>query len=106
MAKAHLDGAPSLFGLKLGHRGVEEVCRKEHPYLEDPVMRSKSLPRMTMGLIVAVLWLGTNAARSQTVRPEAGPFEPSKMEMQSPPPQGVAIRAGRLFDSKSGRMLT
>jgi imidazolonepropionase-like amidohydrolase len=69
-------------------------------------MRSKCLPRTTLGLFVAVLWLCGNTARSQTVRPEAGPFDPSKMEMQSPPPQGVAIRAGRLFDSKSGKMLT
>ena len=37
--------------------------------------------------------------------PEAGPFDASRMDMQSPPAQGVAIRAGRLFDSKSGAML-
>jgi len=67
---------------------------------------SKFLPRTMLGLFVAVLCLCGNTARSQTVRPEAGPFDPSKMEMQSPPPQGVAIRAGRLFDSKSGKMLT
>src|SRR4029077_14095731 len=33
------------------------------------------------------------------------PFNASMMEMQSPPAQGVAIRAGRLFDPKSGANL-
>jgi imidazolonepropionase-like amidohydrolase len=43
--------------------------------------------------------------RAQSARPEAGPFDASHMDMQPPPAQGVAIRAGRLFDSKSGAML-
>ncbi len=42
---------------------------------------------------------------AQSSRPEAGPFDASHMDMQPPPAQGVAIRAGRLFDSKSGAML-
>jgi imidazolonepropionase-like amidohydrolase len=42
---------------------------------------------------------------AQDARPEAGPFDAARMEMRTPPPQGVAIRAGRLFDSKSGAML-
>jgi imidazolonepropionase-like amidohydrolase len=42
---------------------------------------------------------------AQNSRPEAGPFDASHMDMQPPPAQGVAIRAGRLFDSKSGAML-
>src|ERR1700691_1632246 len=43
--------------------------------------------------------------QAQSTRPEAGPFDASRMDMQSPPAQGVAVRAGRLFDSKSGAML-
>jgi imidazolonepropionase-like amidohydrolase len=44
-------------------------------------------------------------AWAQSVRPEAGPFDPSHMDMQPPPPEGVAVRAGRLFDPKSGTNL-
>src|ERR1700729_1131196 len=43
--------------------------------------------------------------QAQGTRPEAGPFDASRMDMQPAPAQGVAIRAGRLFDSKSGAML-
>src|SRR5271166_6148203 len=42
---------------------------------------------------------------AQGPRPEAGPFDASHMDMQPPPSPGVAVRAGRLFDSKSGAML-
>lgn len=42
---------------------------------------------------------------AQGTRPEAEAFDAARMDMSSPPPQGVAIRAGRLFDSKSGTML-
>jgi imidazolonepropionase-like amidohydrolase len=42
---------------------------------------------------------------AQSTRPEAGPFDPSQLQMHSAPPQGFAVRAGRLFDSKSGAML-
>ena len=45
------------------------------------------------------------AASAQNTRPIAPPFDASSLEMQSPPPQGVAIRAGRLFDPKSGTNL-
>src|ERR1700733_6769244 len=43
--------------------------------------------------------------RPEAARPEAGPFDASRMDMQPAPSEGVAIRAGRLFDSKSGAML-
>jgi imidazolonepropionase-like amidohydrolase len=39
-------------------------------------------------------------------RPQAGPFNASQMDMQAPPAQGVAVRAGRLFDPKAGAYLT
>ncbi len=38
-------------------------------------------------------------------RPQAGPFNASQMDMQPPPAQGIAVRAGRLFDPKSGTYL-
>ena len=42
---------------------------------------------------------------AQSARPEAGPFDAARMDMQTPPAQGIAIRAGHLFDSRSGAML-
>jgi len=42
---------------------------------------------------------------AQGTRPEAGAFDTSKIQVQAPPTQGVAIRAGRLFDPKSGANL-
>jgi len=45
------------------------------------------------------------AAPGQGTRPEAGPFDASRMTMQAPPAQGVAVRAGHLFDSRAGTML-
>jgi imidazolonepropionase-like amidohydrolase len=44
-------------------------------------------------------------ALAQNTRPEAGPFDASRIDMQPPPAQGVAVRAGRLFDPKSGKNL-
>jgi imidazolonepropionase-like amidohydrolase len=43
--------------------------------------------------------------QAQGPRPEAPPFDASHMDMHPPPAQGIAIRAGRLFDSKSGALL-
>ncbi len=57
-------------------------------------------------------WVFGNAmaARAQgpgvNVRPQAGPFDPSQVLSEAPPAAGVAIKAGRLFDSNSGKMLT
>jgi imidazolonepropionase-like amidohydrolase len=42
---------------------------------------------------------------AQGTRPEAAPFDASRMNIQTPPAQGVAVRAGHLLDSKSGTML-
>lgn len=60
--------------------------------------------------VLVLLWacLAAGALRgfAQTRRPEASaPFDPSKLQTQYPPDQGVAIRAGHLFDSRSGTML-
>jgi len=50
---------------------------------------------LTLLAMIGVSW-------AQGSRPEAGAWDASRMEMQPPPAQGVAIRAGRLFDPKSG----
>ena len=60
---------------------------------------------MRLSLTAFLLLAITAQLPAQSARPEAGPFDASHMDMQSPPSQGVAIRAGRLFDSKSGAML-
>jgi imidazolonepropionase-like amidohydrolase len=39
-------------------------------------------------------------------RPQAGPFNASQLNIQPAPPEGIAVRAGRLFDPKSGANLT
>ncbi len=58
--------------------------------------------RIRFSLLLLLLSAGIQA---QSTRPEAGPFDPSQLQMHSAPPQGFAVRAGRLFDSKSGAML-
>src|SRR5215469_7329653 len=49
-------------------------------------------------LLAAAVW-------AQSRRPEAEPFNASHLQMEPPPAQGVAIRAGRLFDPRSGTNL-
>jgi len=45
------------------------------------------------------------ASFAQGTRPEAPAFDKSQLRMEAPPPQGVTVRAGRLFDPKSGANL-
>src|SRR5579864_1141364 len=52
-----------------------------------------------------VLLAGNFGAVSAQTRPEAPPFDASRITMQPPPPEGVAIRAGRLFDPRTGTNL-
>jgi hypothetical protein len=52
-----------------------------------------------------LLFVVSVSIHAQSTRPEAGPFDASRMNMQPAPSEGVAIRAGRLFDSKSGVLL-
>src|SRR5258708_40163886 len=61
--------------------------------------------RIHLSQLLIILSVGVAHMQAQNARPEAGPFDASHMDMQAPPAQGVAIRAGRLFDSKSGAML-
>jgi imidazolonepropionase-like amidohydrolase len=58
--------------------------------------------------VVALACIGGSWAGlwSQSTRPEAGPFDASQVTMQSPPAAGWAVRAGRLFDPKTGTNLT
>jgi imidazolonepropionase-like amidohydrolase len=65
-------------------------------------------PWWKAGFVVAALILVTqnfSKLAAQTGRPEATPFDASRMTMQPPPPEGVAIRAGRLFDARTGANL-
>src|ERR1700694_111690 len=71
-------------------------------------MSSKTVLK-TFLAFVAMLWLSGNPAgvlAQVQARPEAGPFDAARLTMQPPPPEGVAIRAGRLFDPKTGTNLT
>src|SRR5258708_23667606 len=52
-----------------------------------------------------ILWAGNFGIASAQTRPEAPPFDASRMTMQAPAAEGVAIRAGRLFDPRSGTNL-
>ncbi|HEV3330773.1 MAG TPA: amidohydrolase family protein [Bryobacteraceae bacterium] len=63
------------------------------------------LARHTVLTIAAVLAF-SGVSIAQSVRPEAGPFDASQINMQAPPPQGTAVRAGRLFDPRSGTNLS
>ena len=55
--------------------------------------------------LCAVLFPVSQVVWAQASRPEAGPFDAARVDMQAPPAQGVAVRAGRLFDPKSGTNL-
>jgi imidazolonepropionase-like amidohydrolase len=56
--------------------------------------------------IFAVFYLFPQTASSQTAIPRGVPFDAgAHLEMQQPPPAGVAIKAGRLFDPRSGTNL-
>src|ERR1700680_4454175 len=55
--------------------------------------------------LTAALALFVTAPWAQNSRPEAGPFDTSRLNMEPPPAEGVAVRAGRLFDPKSGANL-
>jgi imidazolonepropionase-like amidohydrolase len=70
--------------------------------LEVIPMPSASVFRLALGLLT----LTQVALQAQGNRPEAPPFNAASIEMQAAPPEGVAIRAGRLFDPKSGTNLT
>jgi imidazolonepropionase-like amidohydrolase len=51
----------------------------------------------------AALWAPALVAQHE--RPEAPPWNAATMDMQAPPAAGVVVRAGRMFDPKSGTNL-
>src|SRR5712691_10901729 len=57
---------------------------------------------MTVSLLAL---LAAATVFAQGTRPEAGTFNLSGIEVRTPPAQGVAVRAGRLFDPRSGMNL-
>ena len=83
-------------------------CLNSHS--NDRTLRRIAMPWKSWwkpALLFAALFLlaGNLVAVSAQTRPEAPPFDASRMTMQPPPPEGVAIRAGRLFDPRTGTNL-
>jgi imidazolonepropionase-like amidohydrolase len=80
--------------------------------MEDYSMPRKAVLRTALGLLTAV-WLGVSpvAVWSQEVTHsefrtnQGNPWDASLMQMEQPPADGVAVRAGRLFDPRSGTNL-
>src|SRR5271169_2779376 len=64
-----------------------------------------SARKMALASIAAMLLAGNFMAAFAQGRPEAGPFDAARITMEPPPPEGVAIRAGRLFDPRTGTNL-
>ncbi len=70
-------------------------------------MPRNSIPRIAIAFLTVVSFFATSrVAHAQAPRPAAPPFDASQLDMQPPPPSGVAIRVGRLFDPKAGTNLT
>jgi len=61
--------------------------------------------RAFLAVSLTLLSLCASGLQAQTVRPVAGPFDPAQLSMEGPPPQGFAVRAGRMFDAKAGKNL-
>ena len=69
-------------------------------------MSWKSWLKTALGFAVVIWFSGNVMVVAAQTRPEAPPFDASRITMQPPPPEGVAVRAGRLFDARSGTNLT
>ena len=70
-------------------------------------MPRKLLLRTILGSMAVALIAGTPIAVSaQGAKPEGLPLNLNRMDMIQPPAAGVAVKAGRLFDAKTGTMLT
>jgi imidazolonepropionase-like amidohydrolase len=68
-------------------------------------MRRTSLVNTALGFAALIWFAGNFLMASAQTRPEAPPFDASRITMQPPPPEGVAVRAGRMFDPKTGTNL-
>src|ERR1019366_124412 len=69
-------------------------------------MSWKSWLKTALGFAVLIWFSGNFMVVAAQTRPEAPPFDASRITMQPPPPEGVAVRAGRLFDPRTGTNLT
>ena len=58
-------------------------------------MPKKTLLGTVLGLCAVMIF-------AQSKRAEAPPWDAGRMDVQTPPAQGVAVKAGRMFDPKSG----
>ena len=68
-------------------------------------MPSKSMWRAALAVFAVIyFWAGAMAAWGQG-RSSGPPLDASTLSTEAPPVQGVAVRAGHLFDAKSGTML-
>ena len=68
-------------------------------------MPRKLMTRGALGLLMLGV-LGLASASAQDARPEGRPFSGAKLDVTQPAAEGVAIRAGHMFDSNAGTMLT
>src|SRR5579863_10429182 len=68
-------------------------------------MSWKSWWKVAFALSALHLLSGNFVGVFAQTRPEAPPFDAARMTMQPPSPEGVAIRAGRLFDPRTGTNL-
>lgn len=70
-------------------------------------MQRDSVLRSALGLfVIALCCLFPSAAWSQTPKPVGIPLDAAtSLNIESPPPEGIAIKAGRLFDPRSGTNL-
>src|SRR5665213_4193780 len=81
-------------------RSTQVKCSLPRKRYTDPGTRmKKTLFGIALGLCAFALF-------AQNKRAEMPPWDDNRMDMQAPPPQGVAVRAGRMFDPKSGTNLT
>lgn len=71
-------------------------------------MRGMALFGVAIGafLLTGVATVPSAQQPSGEVRPEGVPFNFNQMDMQAAPAEGVAVRAGRMFDAQSGTMRT
>jgi imidazolonepropionase-like amidohydrolase len=68
-------------------------------------MAWKSWWKTALAFAGLILVAGNLARVPAQTRPEAPPFDAARLTMQPPPTEGVAIRAGRLFDPRTGTNL-
>jgi imidazolonepropionase-like amidohydrolase len=61
--------------------------------------------KIVAGMTLCALGVFAVALFAQNKRAESPAFDAARMDMQAPPPQGVAVRAGKLFDPRSGTNL-